>query len=247
MGLTLSQARTRITNHLAFDLDSFQGESPSASDNTDVLNWAMRTVAREIFLVDNNIAFSPTAGVADYNLNDPTLFTGVGSRGVRILEPYFVIVAGNTYLRDPAGNKGLWTMEQIDELVAGWRTVSDGTPLRAAMVGGQYLRLNPAPDAAAIATGGFYIAGQYAPKDMTSGTDDAVTLPIHEDVHEAICYLAAYRHAMPNVSENEGFQRLKAFKGEYFEAIRDIAQQNRNRASYNGSVSDVTAPPKVWL
>lgn len=220
------------TNFLKFDLDSFQGESESEADAIQCLNYALRRIARKIHLVDNNITLNTVTNQQDYDLEDTaTPVCQLGATAVEVVRPYYVVINGTT-LCGPTYRRGVWTMEQMDVFRPAWRDEAAGIPNAAAIVrGGQYLRLLPKPSASVTSA---RISGQYIPKALTT-SDDAVQLPLPKICHEPLVYLSSVFSAIPNVSEAEGWQRLKAFNEAWMKDIEMLERENLARAAYTGS------------
>ena len=234
--MTLQDVMDMRDRRLLFDLDSEYGTSETEQQKIDSVNWAIRTVATRLVLIDNNITLNLVADQQDYNITSTSPTTTCelsdGSE-VRVIRPFYVLING-TYLRAPTGRKGLWTMQELDEFWTAWRTQAAGSPTAAVSYRGrEWLRLVPKPSAAVVAAGNNFIVGQYTPRLMDD-TELEEHLPIHGEVHEAVAYLAAFRSALPQVSEAEGWQRLRAYNAEWLEVIDAIRHDSLNSQSYHG-------------
>jgi hypothetical protein len=223
-----------VTAFLQTDLDSYHGEAPTDAQKTATINWAIRSIAKRLVLVDNKISLTLVASQSDYQMDSTTPWA-IGSTAVKMFKPYQAWI-NNAQLMGFDGFPGLYKMEELDAEHPAWRADAAGTPTRAMLVrGGQFLRVWPAPTSGVVSGGNNYVAGQYLPKDMVVVTDDSLQLPVVEDAHEAVCLLAAYRHAFPTCTESEGWQRARTFRSEYFEVVEDLRRENVGDQVYVGA------------
>ena len=218
--MTLTEAIAYIADIQSHDLDNFQGEAPSQADSIEQVNWAMRTMARKLFLFDANITLTLVDTQAEYDLNDRT--TPVVS--VRCIKPITVYI-DQLPLKNQKGERGVWDWFSFEEAHPSYLSVDDAQPYLAVAMPNNKLRMYPAPDATAAALTNT-IAGQYIPDNLTA-SDLSNQLPLPEEVHEALCFMAAEKTAMPMQSEAEGWRRLAAFRQEWMTTIEEIEKQNR--------------------
>lgn len=211
--MTLAELRTRTRNFLLYDLDSFYGASPSDADLDESINWAIRSLGRRLFLYDPKIAFTVT-GTGTYDIESSSF-----SRTCLFVDK---VIINGTILRDFYNRFGLYTLDQLDARYPSWRTTT-GTPTAAAL-SSQLLFLYPAPTAP---ISGCFVSAQYLPASLSSSGQ---TPDIPLELHEAIAFLAAFNQALPTATEQEQYERLKAYKSETFELIDQV--RSRQFASH---------------
>lgn len=201
--MTLTELRTRVTDLLKFDLDNFGTVAAGTVSDAYLdaqLNWALRLLAKKLFLYDASITFTLTTNQSSYDLRNVS--TSAFSR--KVLWVHYVIIGGEV-LRDVQQTEpGLWTMPQLEKRFTTWRTDSAGTILRALQTD-RALIVHPKPSATGSNN---FVAGRYTPVALSSAGD----IPdIPEELHEILATLAAVKAAEPQVSEQEGWTRLQRF------------------------------------
>lgn len=237
MALTLTTLIAKQAEFLVNDLDNSAGEAPTTQQSTDQVNWALRTISRELYLFDSRITFTPTASTPIQ------LLRGSGVAGKRIVQPYMVTINGSPLMRCDGRNYGLWSMPELWDLNPKWQTGADGTPTLAVYKGNNELILYAPPTAAVVSAAQNYIAGQILAPDLSSsspGTSDVPAIP--EECHEAIAYLAAVLAAMPVATEGEQWKRLQEFNASWVATIDEIARENRDAMQSWGSTAGWMVP-----
>lgn len=128
------------------------------------------------------------------------------------------VILGGTPVKDYMGTEpGLYTVEQLDRTYTDWRTAANGTANTAAQFD-RSLVLYPKPNAAGSNN---FIAARYMPNDLSLGTD-IPDMPI--ELHEIIATLAVVKAAEPQVSEAEGWERLKRYDASMVEQVAMCAE-----------------------
>ena len=244
--LSLAELRTRIKQFTALDLDSYLGEEPSDLDLGNLINWSVRTISEYSRCnYSDRIQFVLTAGTDLYNLRDtPTVVSK------KVLEPHYVVINGAT-LYSPSGDRGLWSYRDLIASYPRYRDYDDGVPSRAVWMPNSKLLLSCPPDAATAAQT-HYIAGFYIASDMIVNSADGqywegANPDLPEELHETVVYLSAFRAAMPNVAEAEGWQRLAAYDKTAWQRIQEYRRQaksllagpNTRRGENGGTFQDI--------
>lgn len=220
MARTLADLRTLMTEFMVLDLDNSKGESPSSANQNEQLNWAYRSLCRRAFLFDPSITFTLTASTSLYNIRDIT--TPIVSK--KVIYPKWVYI-NNVPLRAYNNEvRGLWTLQELERDNPMWRSVASGTPYCAVLHRYNSLRLYPAPTSGVVSAGGNYIAGTYLPVDM-SGDSDVPDLP--EEFHELIAFSASIKASLPVVTEEEMWNRIKAYDGEVESMFKDFTAEQK--------------------
>jgi len=213
---------------LAYDLDNYKGASPTAAELTSQINIGVRFVSRQIYQFDPNITLTLDTTAIKQDLRDTT--TPRVSR--KVLKPVAVYINGNPLYRADGRGIGLWSLDEFNRYRTNWRTQDAGTP-NAAAFDGRYLWLNPKPSAVLSNNA---IAGQYLAADLINSNDDSNPPDLPEELHEAVVRIAADFAADPNVSEQEGLQRLQRYAMKAGADIADIRRRNMRFAHSFGSV-----------
>lgn len=207
-----------VKDHAAFDLDLYPGESPTDAEVVELLNWALRILSRKLWLVDPSIVITLVAGTQSYDLRSASL-----SRDVWLcLRAY---INGSPLLDWQGEQVGLWTLEEMEATNPTWRAAANGTPT-AAMVIDRKIYFYLKPSSTVVSTGSNYVAGCYLAADLAAGSLSAVP-DIPDETQEALGLLATVKGSTPNVSEEEGWARLKEFHSGAFELVEEIAAANR--------------------
>lgn len=232
--VTLTSILDLRTRNLAFDLDSAYGESETLQQQVDSVNWAIRAISARIFQYDPKITLTLTAGMADYNLRD----TAVVSR--KIIRPFSVCINGSMLWDASRNDYGMWTLAELERRNPSWRTDTSSIPTKAVYYGGNRLLLHPTPTADVVSAGNNFISGQYLAANLTT-SDGSNSPDIPEELHEAIAYYAAAHSALPNLSENEAWQRVSAYNAEWQSSADTIRRENlRAIQSWGSTAGDYT-------
>lgn len=227
MSVTLANLRTLQTNFMSMDLDNYVGESPSSAEQTTQLNWAQRTIARRLFMVDAKVTFTPVFG-------DGLIQNIRTACSKRVIQPFSVTINGNP-LWNCAGNEiGLWSLAELFRYNPKWQTASAGTPTAAVYKGNGELILYLPPTSTVISDGNNFICGQVLPAEMST---DGSAPSIPEECHECLAYLAAVYAAMPMATEAEMWKRIEAFNGSWVRIVDEIAKENRDALQAWGSTT----------
>lgn len=207
--MTLSEIRTYVTNFTTdFQLDNCLAASPSDTQLTSLVNWAIRTFSvKSLCNFDHEITLTLVANQAVYDCRDVTA-PAVVSR--KILHPYFVTINGNPLLRPDMQSPGFWPYQQLVDYNRSYQTEASAVPSRAVWLPGNQLLLSPPPTAAVLSAGENYITANYIAANMTVVTDDSNSPDIPEEYHECLAFLAAFKAAMPRAAEQEAWASLKA-------------------------------------
>lgn len=228
------------TQNLRFDLDDSYGESPTAQQQVDSVNWAIRTISKHIIQFNPKITFTLTAGTAIYDLRDTNVVSS------KVIKPYQVVINGNILWNAGHSEYGLWTLAELERSNPSWRTASNSTPTKAVYYGNGKILLNPPPTAEIVSAGNNYVSGQYLAADMTTGqTASSPDLPV--ELHESVAYLAAVKSAIPYVTEQEGWQRLQAFNAEWKAVADEVRQENKVALVSWGSTSGYAYDDFIWM
>lgn len=223
--MTTQEMIDLVDKFLSADLDSYHGDAPSDADKVAVLNWAQRTVSKRISHFSLSLALTLVAGQGEYSLR-----TDVSKRVIR---PYRVTVGGNLLCDASGRGYGVWTFAELERYRPGWRTLDPGTPVAAVHVT-QNLILSAPPSADVVAQGGHYVAGTHFAADLSAANLAGVS-ELPEEAHEAICYLAAQRHALPSVTEDFAWNRISQYASHVVTVVDELAQENRNSLNDWGS------------
>lgn len=229
--MTTSKIITLCNQHLQYDLDSFQGQTPEDDEWIDVLNWAQRTVARTIEPYDPLIPFTLVVDQHTYDIRSLSVVT---KKVVRVDRVY---VDGNPLYARSMRDYGLWSLSELQTYVPTWFSDGSGTPTKAVSYDTSLI-LHPKPSSVFANT---YIAGIYFPADLTDPAATDATPDLPEEIHEALALLAAIYAADPNVSEQEGLARLSRYGARQHAAIRQVQLDFANsRSAYAGSEDSYT-------
>lgn len=216
--MTLVQLRTRVSQLLAFDLDNFASDASGTVADADLtiqINWALRLLSKKLFLYDPSITLTLGAGTQTYDLRN----TSTSSFSRIVLWVHYVIIGGVSLLDYHGTEPGTWTMPQLQKRHDAWRTDSSGTVLRAVQAD-RALILHPKPSATGSNN---FVAGRYMPAAL-SGDSDVPDIPL--ELHEILATLAAVKASEPNVSEGEGWERLKRYDAAMVDQIVNAAAQS---------------------
>ncbi len=201
--------RTRIEQFTAFDLDNFLGEDPSEADFDALINWSIRAVSDYTRCnYDHKIVLTLVAGTHVTDCRDIT--TPAVSR--KVLEPRLVTI-NSGFLRNPRGERGLWTLSELEANYPGYQTYDNGKSARAIWLPNNQLLLSAPPSSVVVSDGNNFISGWYLAADIA--TSDTALPDIPEELHEVLVYFAAFHASLPSVSEQEGWARLKSYNAEY--------------------------------
>lgn len=216
--MNLSDTRTRVTELLAFDLDNFKADANGTVTNASLnaqINWAQRLLSKKLFLYDPSITLTLANNQQSYDLRN----VSTSSFSRKVLWVHYVIIGGVT-LKDNQGTEpGLFSMEEFQKNVDGWRTAANGTPT-AAMQADRYLYLYPKPNGSGSNN---YVAGRYMAADLANDSD----IPdIPEELHDILAALAAVRAAEPSVSEQEGWARIQRYDASMPEQVAMAFEQS---------------------
>lgn len=237
MARTLADLRTLLTEFMVLDLDNSKGESPSSANQTEQLNWAYRGLCRRASLFDPSITFTLTASTTLYDIRNLSVVSK------KVITPKWVYI-NNVPLRTYDNQaRGLWTLQELERNNPAWRTVTTGTPYCAISQNYNYLRLYPAPTSGIVAAGGNYIAGTYLPIDMAAD-GDVPDLP--EEFHELIAYAAAIKASLPVVTEDEMWNRIKAYDAEVESAFKAFTEKQKIALSDWGTSGGREDRDYVW-
>jgi hypothetical protein len=232
--MTYLQMQTMLADLLQYDLDNYQGSSPSATDIAEQLNWAARFVSKELYQFDPSVALTLTIDAATYDLFGSALTKDV-------LEAKRVIIDG-VPLKKANGTVGLWSYQEVEDRYPQWRTATHGKP-RIAFQLGRTLHLYPKPDAA---YSNCYVAGQYLCATL-SGSDTSLSYDIPDELHPAVVRLAADFAADPIVTEAEGLARLQRYTQKAGFDIAKERRRNMRLASSIGSTPGSSQPNYIHL
>lgn len=220
--MTFLQMQAMLADLLGYDLDNYQGASPSATDIAEQLNYAARLVSKEIYQFDPSITLTLT-------IDDGDMDTFGSAFGRDVLEVKRVIING-VPLRKPNGEVGLWSYQEVEDRYPQWRTQAHGLP-RIAFQLGRMLYVYPKPDSA---YSNCFVAGQYLCATL-SGSDTSLSYDLPDELHPAVVRLAADFAADPNVSESEGLLRLQRYATKAGYDIKQERRRNMRLASSIGS------------
>ena len=218
-----SNIKTYLTAFTAFDLDNFFAASPTNAQLYELLNWAARTYSEHTWCnYHDKITFTLTTGTSYYNIRASTVCDR------KVLYPRRVTL-NTVMLKGVDGAPGLWSLQELESLYPSYQSDSNGTPTKAVWLPGGKLLINVPPNATAAAATN-YISGVYIAADLaTDGTDANSSPDIPEERHEILAYIAAARAAMPNVSEQEGWQRILSYQTMESKAIAEDARLNKSK------------------
>lgn len=197
--MTLTDLQTMLTQLQQLDLDNQAGVSPSSSDTTAQLNWALRWIADQTWCCyDDKVPITLVSGTRRYSIQATT---------PKLITVHRVIVDSNP-LRKPDGEIGLYTYSDVQTWHPHYLSYADGTPQGAFMQDDYRLVLFPAPDATIAAESDHYLAGPYLPAALSQGSD---TPDIPVQYHEHIAYVAAAFTSKPLASEGEAWTRIQSY------------------------------------
>lgn len=209
-----------MTDLLSFDLDNVKGETPSDAQLDAQINEALRFCSREIFLFDPLVKFKLRKDKAVYNLHDPAIVKK------KVVRPFTVTVNGNKLYNARRDDWGTWAYDEFIDDHHTWEDASSGTPTKAVLYGSASLILHLPPTAAIAASAKNYIAGTVLARDLVSDDDDPTRDSIPTELHEAVVFRAAWKAALPNVSEAEGWRRMAEYKSEWKGPFKEARNQN---------------------
>ena len=207
--MTLATLRTQVTALLETDLNNFQSLANGTLANSDLnsqINWALRLLAKKLFLYDPSIALTTVNNQQTYDLRSLTPTTKA------VIWSHYVIING-VALADAQGTEpGMFTAEEFQRRIPLWRTAANGTPT-AAMQSDRTLYLSPKPNAVIASS---YVAGTYLPAALSSD-GDIPDIPV--ELHEILASLAAVKASEPSCSDQEGWARLQRYDASMVEYI----------------------------
>ena len=201
------------------------------------VNWAIRTISKQIKQLDPKIALTLTADLDTYALRG-----GAFSR--KVIRPYRVYINGVGLLSASREGFGIWTLSELDRIRRMWRTDSSDVPTAACHYG-ESLVLHPKPTAAVVAQSNHFVCGTYMAADMAY-TSPSANPDLPEELHEAVAYLAVVRSTLPNVTEAEAWQRLNAFNAEWKEAAAEIRKEHERTLAAWGTTSGSHFREEIW-
>lgn len=200
-----------------YDSKARDGHTVSDEEKVGRLNYGLRKLSVYIQQFDPMITFAPTADTIAHSLRSSSIF------GKKVTEVAQVELNGNI-LKRPDGSRGLWKAQEIERYVSDWRTASSGTPNKAWQLGDKlYLHVPPNSTIAAATN---YVAGKYIAADLVYGEDTSEP-DVPEELHEAVCYIAAMFASKPVSSNSEAMSILGEYKAEWMEAAKDVRRRNR--------------------
>lgn len=222
--MTLSDLRTAVRQNEAFDLSSRFGTNPTNDNYRSVINHALRITSRKLHLFDPMVTLTLTAEQAAYDIRDLDVVSK------RVVKPLRVIINGNQLFAANHVVYGLWSFDELERLRQSWRTDTSATPTKAAWSGSgtSKIYLHPKPNSTVVADANNYIAGFILAPDLAAD-DDVPQIP--EELHEMVAYLAAFHGSLPNASEQEGWQRLSAYKSEWTSMVEEIGRESERTAT----------------
>lgn len=222
--MTTTELITFVKDLQAYDLDHMRGEAPTDAEVVSSLNWALRVFSRALYLYDMSVTQTLTIGTHTYPMQ-----SGFSKR---IIYPYRAMV-GTTAMRNRRGSLGLYTVAELDKDYPTWRTVTAGT-IKVVATDGSNIIVAPKPDSAVTLT----IGGRVLAPDLSHSTG-ATAPEIPVECHEALGMMAAVRSALPNVTENEGWARIRAYDETWPEMVEQIARANWAQAGFGEPYSSV--------
>lgn len=209
-----------------YDLQSYFEAATGTFSNANkvfVLNWGVKLIGKFIRLYKPNMVFT----IAEAFEHDIRKLTVVERK---VVDPMGVIING-VKLCKRGGGYGIWKIAELEDDHPTWMADQAATPLRAAVASNK-LYLHPKPTAAVVAAGNNFIMGTYLPKDRTADADvntGLATEPeLPDELHEAACYFAAVKAAIPNVSEADAWNRIQTFNAEWVGIAKEIRRNNTN-------------------
>lgn len=238
--MVLSELRTLQTSFLDYDLDNFDGEEPTSVQQNAQINRALRTIGKELFIVDPKVGFSPKYNVDIYSLDK------IGTVTKRVVRPFYVTINGNKLWNADETDYGMWGFQRFVQDFPTWESASTGTTSKAVIYGSRGLILHLRPSVEIEASTSNFIAGQVVPNDLVHDNDDPSDQGVPREIHEAIAYLAAVYAAMPNVTEQEGWARLQAFNKAWMEDVKIVRNEN-HRAWHTPDMKGTDWPDFIHL
>ena len=240
--MVLSELRALLTDLLAYDLDNYQGESPSDVELNAQINWALRALSKELFLFDPKVDFKLTTGEPRYRLDSRKVVSK------RVVRPLYVTIDGNKLWNAQSDGYGMWGWEEFIGQHPTWEAATNGTPTKAVSYGAREIIIHIPPTATIAAQADNYIAGQVLANDLTGigVLDDPSDQGIPAEVHESIAYLAAIYAATPNVTEQEGYARLAAYDKSWRASVKAIRNEN-HRLFHSGTTRHGLSPDYLAL
>lgn len=216
--MTLSEAISFLTTHLAYDLDFVDGEAPTDAQKIAHINHAQRNIGKRLRLFEPSQSLTVVDGTSSYDLR---------ALSSPVIEP-LAIYRNGTALKRPDGTPGLWGFNELETIHPGWRNWSSGTPTKAVLTGSSKIILTPTPNASA-AGDTWVVSGMVLPEDFeTNGTDDSEAIRLPVELHEACAYLAAQLASFPTATEDEQWGRIQAFNSAWMGIVKEEAAKNRN-------------------
>lgn len=220
--MTLAELRTMTRAFVAYDLDTFDEDFQSNDTKTDaVINWALRSLSARLNLFNPSVTFTPTVSGQIYDLRG-TAFAK------RMLTIASVTVSGQQ-LRGFTGRLGLHSPSEFEAYYPRWREASASIPSAATIIGDNLIFNCPFSSGAVSATP-HRVGGRILATNLTTA-GQVPELPV--ETHESIAYIASVKATLPNVTEEEGFARLKAYSESQADLIEQLSQ--RQIATLGGS------------
>jgi hypothetical protein len=159
----------------------------------------------------------------------------------KVVKPLKVFINENPLYTADGRAQGLWALDELENYVPQWRTDDAGETRRAVHIGTKLL-LNPKPTQALVDAGNNFLSALIlAPTLSASGL--AVEPQIPEELHECLAYFAAVRSAMPYVTEQEGWARLKAYQESWQGVVEEVRRENLGQIMSWGTTSGMALGP----
>lgn len=224
--MTTAEILLYVRNNISTDFDIADDIGATATDAELVpyINWAMRSISRQIHQLKTSIPITLTADTAEYDLNGGTGTPISASDVSQVTRIHRVYINNNPLKRADWKGPGMFTFNEIERNYPGWRAAGSSTPFAAAQISNK-LFLFPKPTSTVVSAGNNYLVAEYLPKDLsTSVLTQIPDLPL--ELHEAVAYMAAVKLALPNIGEAEAIQRLQLYSAAIADAISEVRKQN---------------------
>lgn len=222
--MNFSELKALTLKLLAYDLDGYDGASPSDSQVYAVLNWALRSIGLSIYLYEE-VEFTLANGVRQISLDDTTTF------GKAIITVDQVMVEG-AYLRDFTRRVGMWRTDQFTRWYRDASTVASDLPVAVTVMGNSLSFNCPSDDNYECSLWGRVFPAPIVASSHESPDD----IPTH--LHEAIAYIAAVKWAMPNATVDDQYRRLQTYSGEAIDIL--VAEFKRGYKEMHGRDPEIS-------
>lgn len=239
--MTVERAITYVQKFTEFDLDNFLGDAPTDDDYVELINWGQRLIGKKCCTFSPKVDLTLIANSADVSTRD----TNVVEQ--KLWRVHCVWINGSPLLNAARDDYGTWSYKELQSAYPEWATESAGVPSLAVHYNQSRLILHQKPNSTVVSDGNNYCSGFVFPLDRTSSAGDAVDgmdsqIDLLEELHEACCFLAALKAAIPTCSAEEGWRRLQQYSSEASSLIDDVARQNLNDIYPSGSISGGDEP-----